>query len=72
MYTQVARDKLKTVPGFADTDRSNDFIKLIVAIRGITLKFESNKDLSTPLTCSLARVLKCRQGPTESLIKRKQ
>ena len=60
LCTQATRDKLKTVPEFTDIKRKKDFIQLTVIIKGITLHFESNKDLLTALTCSLARIIKCR------------
>ena len=53
------RNKLKTVPGFAETETAKDFIKLNVVIKVVTLQFESNKDLLTALTCSLTRIFKC-------------
>ena len=72
MCTQATRDKLKTVPSFAGTKRSKDFIELITATKGITLQLESHKDLSTALPHSLACILKCRQGPIESLTRYEQ
>ena len=65
MCTQATRDKLIIVMGFTDTERTKDFVKLILAIRGITLHFKSNKDMSTALTRSLTHILKFQQGPTK-------
>ena len=72
LCTQATQGKLKTVTGFAKTGVTKDFINLNVAIKGITLQFKSSKDLSTALIRSLARIFKCRQGPTESLTKHEQ
>ena len=72
LCTQATRDKLKTFPGFTDTKRAKDFIQLTIAIKEITLQFESNKDLLTALTRSLSRILECQQGPTELITKHEQ
>ena len=64
LCTRATQDKLKTVPGFADIERAKKFIQPIMAIKGITLQFKSNKDLSTALMRSLSCIFKCRQGPT--------
>ena len=72
MCTQATRDKFKTVPYFANIWRKKYFIELTVTIKGITLQFESNKDLSTTLMRSLARIVKYRKGPTKSPTKHGQ
>ena len=72
LCTLATREKLKTVPDFHDFNANRDFIELAIAIRGITLQFESNKDLSTALTRSLARVIKCKQNADTSLTKHEQ
>ena len=57
------------VKEFAVLEQSREVSDLVKAIRAITLKFESHKDLVTALTRCLSRIYECKQGLYVGLIK---